>query len=179
MNRHLPIAALLVPQLPREVWCWAIVTSPWPRCLPEVVVVAPARRKMSAWLIRRIHISPVACDYCRRNPARWTRHLTPAEAADLRERGEASRLDIDRRFGWDAVPSNTFTTHDDVHGVLLEGTGEGHGIGLCQKGAKSMAQSGATFREILDHYYPNTVLVRADRTPVSTPASIRAKASIP
>jgi stage II sporulation protein D len=121
----------------------------------------------------------VVCDYCRRNPARWTRHLTPAEAADLRERGEASRLDIDRRFGWDAVPSNTFTTHDDVHGVLLEGTGEGHGIGLCQKGAKSMAQSGATFRQILDHYYPNTAVVRADQTPVPTPASIRAKASTP
>jgi stage II sporulation protein D len=122
---------------------------------------------------------PVACDYCRRNPTRWTRHLTPAEAADLREGGEASRLDIDRRFGWDAVPSNNFTTHNDTQGVLLEGTGEGHGIGLCQKGAKFMAQSGATFREILDHYYPNTVLVPTIRTPASTASSIRARASIP
>jgi hypothetical protein len=41
----------------------------------------------------------------------------------------------------------------------LEGTGKGHGIGLCQAGARAMAQSGATFREILDHYYPNTTLV--------------------
>ena len=58
-----------------------------------------------------------------------------------------------------AVRSNNFTAHSDAQGVVLEGTGEGHGIGLCQAGAKAMAQSGATFREILDHYYPNTTLV--------------------
>ena len=58
-----------------------------------------------------------------------------------------------------AVRSNNFTAHSDAQGVVLEGSGEGHGIGLCQAGAKAMAQSGATFREILDHYYPNTMLV--------------------
>ncbi len=105
---------------------------------------------------------PVTCDYCRRNPSRWTRHLSPAEAADLHQRGEASRLDIDRRLGWDAVPSNNFTAHSNPHGVVLEGAGQGHGIGLCQQGAKAMAQGGASFRDILIHYYPNTRLVGVD-----------------
>ena len=73
---------------------------------------------------------------------------------DLREPGEASRLNIGRRLGWDAVPSNNFTARSDAKGVVLEGTGQGHGIGLCQAGAKAMAQSGAGFREILAHYYP-------------------------
>ena len=101
------------------------------------------------------------CDYCLRHPSHWVRHLSPADAIDidLREHGEALRRDIDRRLGWDAVPSNNFTVRNDARGVVLEGTGEGHGIGLCQAGAKAMAQSGATFREILDHYYPNTTLV--------------------
>jgi stage II sporulation protein D len=67
-------------------------------------------------------------------------------------------LDIGRRLGWDAVPSNNFTAHSDAKGLVLEGNGEGHGIGLCQAGARAIAQSGATFREILDHYYPNTTL---------------------
>ena len=98
------------------------------------------------------------CDYCLRHPSHWVRRVSSAEAADLRERGEASRLDMDRRLGWSAVPSNNFIAHSDENGVVLEGTGEGHGIGLCQAGAKAMAQSGATFREILDHYYPNTTL---------------------
>jgi stage II sporulation protein D len=100
------------------------------------------------------------CEYCLRHPARWVRHLSRADAAisNLSQPGENARLDIDRRLGWDAVPSNNFVAHGDVEGVVLEGTGEGHGIGLCQAGAKAMAQSGATFREILDHYYPDTRL---------------------
>jgi peptidoglycan hydrolase-like amidase len=104
---------------------------------------------------------PALCDYCVRHPTRWVRRVSQAEAADLHERGEASRLDLDRRFGWDAIPSNSFSTHSDARGVVLEGTGEGHGIGLCQAGAKDMAEAGATFREILEHYYPNTILVES------------------
>ena len=121
----------------------------------------------------------VVCDYCRRNPSRWTRRLTSTEAADLRERGEASRLDMDRRFGWDTVPSNNFTAHNDAQGVVLEGTGEGHGIGLCQRGGKAMAQSGASFREILYHYYPNTTLIEGGQTLVPAAPSTRVRASTP
>lgn len=104
---------------------------------------------------------PAVCDYCIRHPSHWVRRLSQADVVDvdLRQGGEASRLYIDRRLGWDAVPSNNFTVHRDAKGVVLEGTGEGHGIGLCQAGAKSMAQSGSTFREILEHYYPNTTVV--------------------
>jgi stage II sporulation protein D len=105
------------------------------------------------------------CDYCVRHPSQWVRRLSQSDSfnIDLRERSEAFRLDIDRRLGWDAVPSNNFIVHRDGRAVVLEGTGEGHGIGLCQAGAKAMAQSGATFREILDHYYPNTTLVNSSR----------------
>lgn len=107
----------------------------------------------------------VTCDYCRRHPSRWVRRVSSAEASELRERGEASRLSLDRRLGWDAVPGNNFTAHSDAQGVVLEGSGEGHGIGLCQAGASAMAQAGAMFREILEHYYPNTVLMnRSART---------------
>ncbi len=101
------------------------------------------------------------CEYCVRHPLRWVRRLSQTDATPvaLREHGENVRLDIDRRLGWDAVPSNNFIAYRDAKGFVLEGSGEGHGIGLCQAGAKAMAQSGATFREILDHYYPNTTLV--------------------
>jgi stage II sporulation protein D len=43
--------------------------------------------------------------------------------------------------------------------IVLRGIGQGHGIGLCQAGAQAMAKAGADFREILAHYYPNTVIV--------------------
>ncbi len=38
---------------------------------------------------------------------------------------------------------------------------EGHRYGLCQRGAAGMANSGATFRVILSHYYPGTAVTGA------------------
>jgi hypothetical protein len=109
------------------------------------------------------------CDYCLRHPTHWVRHLTQADAADidLSEHRENTRLEIGRRLGWDAVPGNNFIVRRDAAGVVLDGTGEGHGIGLCQAGAKAMAQSGATFREILDHYYPNTTLANLSTSEIA------------
>ncbi len=37
--------------------------------------------------------------------------------------------------------------------LLVEGYGAGHGVGMSQWGAKSMAERGASFRQILKHYY--------------------------
>ncbi len=108
----------------------------------------------------------VACEYCLRHPSRWSRRVSQSEAGDLLKRGEPSRLEIDRRLGWDAVPSNNFAAHNDGHGVVLEGAGQGHGIGLCQAGAKAMAQAGSGFHAILDHYYPNTALISVEQTQV-------------
>lgn len=42
--------------------------------------------------------------------------------------------------------------------VTFEGMGWGHGVGLSQYGAAAMADLGTSYREILHHYYPNTVL---------------------
>ena len=38
-------------------------------------------------------------------------------------------------------------------------TGYGHGVGMSQYGAKVMAEQGASYREILAHYYPGALLV--------------------
>lgn len=40
--------------------------------------------------------------------------------------------------------------------VRLNGSGWGHGVGLCQIGAAVMASEGYTYKEILEHYYPGT-----------------------
>jgi SpoIID/LytB domain protein len=101
---------------------------------------------------------PVVCDYCHNHPVKWHRQISPKDAAGLVGTGEAGRLAVDRRLGWDAVPSNNFAMHDEGGDVVLEGEGEGHGIGFCQRGASAMAEAGASFREILSHYFPNTTL---------------------
>ena len=99
------------------------------------------------------------CLYCREHPLRWTRLLRLRDQAALRVSDEASRLQVGRQLGWDAVPSNTFVTSREDNHVLLRGVGQGHGIGLCQAGARAMALRGASFQQILSHYYPNTTII--------------------
>jgi len=108
---------------------------------------------------------PVECRYCREHPVRWSSRISAQDAISLRSSSEASRLRAARRLGWNTIPSNEFVMKNETDHILLEGTGQGHGIGLCQAGAKAMAADGADFRQILGHYYPNTSVVSID--PVS------------
>jgi stage II sporulation protein D len=101
----------------------------------------------------------VECKYCRTHPVSWVSRLSAPDAATLRNSNETARLGLERRLGWGTVPSNDFQMHKEVDEVVLKGTGQGHGIGLCQAGAKAMAKEGADFRQILSHYYPNTAVV--------------------
>ena len=42
--------------------------------------------------------------------------------------------------------------------VKMSGKGYGHGVGMSQVGANSMAADGTDYRAILAHYYPGTEL---------------------
>jgi hypothetical protein len=42
----------------------------------------------------------------------------------------------------------------------------GHGVGMCQQGAIAMAEEGATYVDILTHYYTDIQVIGADRMPV-------------
>lgn len=44
--------------------------------------------------------------------------------------------------------------------VTLKGAGFGHGSGMCQQGAIGMAEAGATYKDILRHYYNGAVVKR-------------------
>jgi SpoIID/LytB domain protein len=45
--------------------------------------------------------------------------------------------------------------------LLIEGAGEGHGVGMSQDGAYGYAQHGASYEAILAHYYTGTALGQA------------------
>ena len=55
--------------------------------------------------------------------------------------------------------SSAFVVEKDGDTFTLYGAGWGHGVGLCQIGAAVMAEKGYTYKEILAHYYPNTIIV--------------------
>ncbi len=65
-----------------------------------------------------------------------------------------------RLVGYRTVPSTWFDLDGPRGGaVVLRGRGYGHGVGLCQWGARKMAEDGRTFTEIVRFYYPHTRLV--------------------
>jgi len=57
------------------------------------------------------------------------------------------------------LPSSHITRLSFGPKVSIEGSGHGHGIGLCQFGALERARRGQNYIDILYHYYPGTVLV--------------------
>lgn len=63
-------------------------------------------------------------------------------------------------LGYSNIPSIFFEPELVDREVVFSGRGHGHGIGLCQWGAKEMARTGADYKAILSHYYPGTAVVR-------------------
>ena len=116
---------------------------------------------------------PVTCEYCQSHPQRWTSRIASRDAASLRSSDESSRLAVGRRLGWSTVASNDFIMHTEGDETVLHGTGRGHGVGLCQAGARAMAEQGASLQQILGHYYPNTSIVPSSDSPRTISARVR------
>jgi len=100
----------------------------------------------------------VTCAWCRKHPFTW-RSKIGSNTPTPQTGSEGKRIAQARQWGWSAIPGNEFTATAESDGWRLEGHSLGHGVGLCQFGAVGMALAGATFREILSHYYPNTTLI--------------------
>ena len=47
-------------------------------------------------------------------------------------------------------------------GYEFAGRGWGHGVGMCQEGAKYMALKGRPYKKILHHYYPGASITDYD-----------------
>jgi stage II sporulation protein D len=75
-------------------------------------------------------------------------------------RGEELRLVLVRAFGARSVRSPRFTVHRDGDSFVFEGTGIGHGAGLCQFGAMARLRAGASPAEVITFYYPGTTIGR-------------------
>jgi stage II sporulation protein D len=63
-----------------------------------------------------------------------------------------------RRSWKDGPRSACFELTGSEQGFRIEGRGFGHGVGLCQYGAESMARTGASNLEILGRYYPGATV---------------------
>ncbi len=131
----------------------------------------------------------VPCDWCRDSSYySWTARMDAAELTDkLSARGIRSlkKLEVEGRgrdgharsiivngtpinanaFRLAIGPQNLRSTNFSVkkHGntFVFSGHGWGHGVGLCQWGARGLAESGTDWRNILRHYYQGATLQTA------------------
>ena len=65
--------------------------------------------------------------------------------------------------GGTILPSSFFRIHKNGNEWILKGKGFGHGVGLCQMGARARAQAGQSYIQILTHYYPGITLEKFKR----------------
>lgn len=72
-------------------------------------------------------------------------------------------LKLGQTFGWDKAPSTNFQIEENKKFVLIKSRGAGHGVGLCQWGAREMALLGKTYLQILQFYFPNAIIKEMNR----------------
>lgn len=66
--------------------------------------------------------------------------------------------DLRRVVGYAVIPSTQFEVEAVGSELVLSGYGAGHAVGLCQWGAKELAELGYHFPAILQYYFPGTEL---------------------
>lgn len=68
--------------------------------------------------------------------------------------------ELRRALGFSELKSTRLEAEVSGGVVRFKGVGFGHGVGLCQWGARGMASSGSSYVDILSHYYPGATLGR-------------------
>jgi stage II sporulation protein D len=63
-----------------------------------------------------------------------------------------------RIFGFQNVRSAAFSLKWLADKLEISGQGAGHGVGLCQRGARSLAEQGMDYRGILKIFYPKAIM---------------------
>ena len=114
-------------------------------------------------------------------PVGWLATLTPyrmtaagrvKDVRILHSQGELvlTGQEFRRLLGYSTLRSTRFSIERIAGQVVFAGKGAGHGVGLCQWGAKEMAELGYPYQSILRYYYPGTELLSRDQVLMPSPA---------
>ena len=81
-----------------------------------------------------------------------------------------SGKDFRQAIGPNVLKSNNYEITMKGYYVDFVGKGWGHGVGMCQWGARGMALQQFTYKQILSYYYPHAALI-VDHVPTKRRAS--------
>ncbi|MFN0062850.1 MAG: SpoIID/LytB domain-containing protein [Myxococcaceae bacterium] len=126
------------------------------------------------------YLAAVDCPCRNASPKAWTLDVTGPELAALG--GDAMRIaarsstgrarllrvggrwmdgaELRRKLGYQRLKSLDFQVEPVREGVRIEGRGWGHGAGMCQWGARALAEQRWDYHRILGYYYPGTEMQR-------------------
>lgn len=92
----------------------------------------------------------------RNNRGRLKNVVIVSQRGELTVPGDQFR----KAIGYGVIKSTNFAVRVSNGEAAFSGTGNGHGVGLCQWGAKQRALDGFNYTEILSYYYPGTRLTQ-------------------
>ncbi len=81
--------------------------------------------------------------------------------SDVVIQGRALYAKAAESLGYKVVPSLLFQIEPDPGGFRISGHGLGHGVGMCQWGARGRSDGGENAQTILSAYFPGTTLGKA------------------
>lgn len=88
--------------------------------------------------------------------------LPTFEVTDGPHTATFTALELRQQLSSGKLPGVQFALVRRLDRVAVDGRGHGHGVGLCQWGARGQALAGRTWSQILRHYYPGAKLVRLE-----------------
>lgn len=88
--------------------------------------------------------------------------LNDLELVTARGKVSVPAVSFRKAIGYTVIKSTNFEVRTAGDDALFSGVGYGHGVGLCQWGAKQRAGDGFDYREILSYYYPGVRLEKLD-----------------
>lgn len=152
-----------ITELPQNVWGMRTpiaksVKDPWCRTAPNAtwtwsISGDELGRKLAAAGYAGGRVSSVAV---RRRDA--ADRAVSVQLVAKKGTTDVSGNELRRVLGYDRLKSARFTVAREDDAFVFHGRGAGHGVGLCQWGAKGMADAGYTYRQILGWYYPGLFL---------------------
>ncbi len=96
-----------------------------------------------------------AIQIAQRTPSGRARVLLLQGIGDpMRLAASSFRFAVGRTLGWNTVRSDRWEVTVAGDRLVFAGLGEGHGVGLCQRGADQMGIEGHPYRDILAFYFP-------------------------
>ncbi|HET6779265.1 MAG TPA: SpoIID/LytB domain-containing protein, partial [Gemmatimonadales bacterium] len=136
----------------RQEWSGSSLRAVLARYLPSAAGVRPDLNRLADIRVTR-----------RTGSGRVDQLVVSAAGAEVRVDGQSNIRQVLRTPAGDLLRSTAFTlvvsgAGSSVSHLVAEGTGAGHGVGLCQWGAVGRARAGQDHEQILAAYFPGTRL---------------------